>query len=71
MGSLAKEGLGDMYTQQKYPVDDLYGPVDFSVNVSKRNLTLTNQHLWLKPSDTDWRRPIIVTLRELEHKRWG
>ena len=60
-GHNARAQIARRNLEQEFPADDLYGPVDFAVNMSRRNLTLTNQHLWLKPSDTDWHRPIIVT----------
>ena len=52
------------------PADLLFGPIDFSVNMSDRIRQLKASHLWLRPRDTDWHRPIVVTLHEILQKNW-
>ena len=52
------------------PEDLLYGPIDLTVSISDRTRELTHEHLWLKPTDCDWHRPLMATVRELAHKSW-
>ena len=44
--------------------------MDFSVNMSYRIRQLTTNHLWLRSRGRDWRRPIVVTIRELLRQNW-
>ena len=63
---MARRALPD----NEIPENLLFGPIDFSVNMSDRIRQLKASHLWLRPRDTDWHRPIVVTLREILQKNW-
>ena len=50
--------------------DPSKAPMDFHIRQSARTLYMKNADFWLRPKDTDWHLPILVTLRDATRKNW-